>query len=221
MSFVFVVLYLEIARQRRVRLFDLRPIDSNEMARAREQRLREIKMGEIIREIIIYIVFTIILLFLSYQSRDTNSYGLYRDTKNLFITKDFHDINSINTWWNYCDNVLLKGLYAQTWYNNKTLTWREKLTTGSRVSMRVGAPRIRQLRIKENSCRVHRRVKHVISQCRDDYNWFDDDTKDYTPKWENVLNKTAMKLTDQSNNETKRCKTPWCYQVCFFFVSLL
>jgi hypothetical protein len=206
-------LYLEICRQRRVRLFNLRPIDSNEMAQARTQRLREIKMGDIIREIFIYIFFTIVLLFLSYQSRDTNSYGLYRDTKNLFITEDFHDVKSIETWWDYCDNALLKGLYAQKWYNNKNLTWREKLTIGSRASMRVGAPRIRQLRIKEDSCRVHRRVKHLITHCRDDYNWFDDDTKDYTERWESVLNKTAFKLTDEFNNGTKRCKTPWCYQV--------
>ena len=204
--------YLEIARQRRVRLFDLRPIDSNEMARAREQRLREIKMGDIIREIVMYVLFTVILLFLSYQSRDTNSHDLYRDTKNIFITKDFRRVNSIETWWNYCDDVLLKGLYAQTWYNNKSLTWREKLTTGSRTSMRVGAPRIRQLRIKESSCRVHRRVQHLIKHCRDDYNWFDDDTKDYTPQWAEVLNKTKNLSIDQSNNGSQRCKTPWCYQ---------
>lgn len=171
-------------------------------------------MGEIIREIVVYVCFTIVLLFLSYQARDTNSYGLYRDTKNLFVTSEFKDVSSIGTWWGYCDNVLLKGLYAQTWYNQKNLTWREKLTTGSRASMRVGAPRIRQLRVKENSCRVHRRVKHTISHCRDDYNWFDDDTKDYTPGWEKVLNKTAAKLFDESNlNATARCKTPWCYQV--------
>ncbi|CAF1487008.1 unnamed protein product [Rotaria magnacalcarata] len=202
----------EVARQRRVRLFDLRPIDSTEMARAREQRLREIKMGEIIREIVVYIFFTVVLLFLSYQARDTNSYGLYRDTKNLFITDDFHGVDSLSTWWDYCDNVLLKGLYAQTWYNNKSLSWREKLTTGSRVSMRVGAPRIRQLRVKENSCRVHRRVKHVITHCRDDYNWIDDDTKDYTPRWEQVLNKTAAKMSDETNDGKQRCRTPWCYQ---------
>ncbi|CAF4530204.1 unnamed protein product, partial [Rotaria sp. Silwood2] len=200
--------FKKIALQRRVRICNLRAIDSNEMARAREQRLREVKMGEIIREIIMFIFFTIVLLFLSYQSRDTNSYGLYRDTKNLFITSDFHDVSSIGTWWDYCDNVLLKGLYAQAWYNNKNLTWREKLTTASRSSMRVGAPRIRQLRVKDNSCRIHRRFKHMISHCRDDYNWFDDDTKDYTPRWEKVLNKATMK----TNNQTQRCKTPWCYQ---------
>ena len=208
-------MFVEIARQRRVRLFNLRPIDSNEMALARQQRLREIKMGEVIREIVIYIFFTIVLLFLSYQSRDTNSYGLYRDTKNLFITGEFHDVASLGKWWDYNDKVLLKGLYAQKWYNEKNLTWREKLTTGSRVSMRVGAPRIRQLRVKENSCRIHRRVKHVISHCRDDYNWFDDDTKDYTARWESVLNKTTEKFIDEANNGSTRCKTPWCYQVSF------
>ncbi|CAF1019415.1 unnamed protein product [Rotaria sordida] len=205
----------KIALQRRVRLYNLRTINSNEMAHAREQRLREIKMGKIIREIIFFIFFTIVLLFLSYQSRDTNSYGLYRDIKSLFITEDFHDVNSIQTWWNYCDNTLLKGLYAQAWYNNKNLTWREKLTIASRTSIRVGAPRIRQLRIKDNSCRIHRRFKHMISHCRNDYNWFDDDTKDYTLRWEKILNKTTMKINDEINNQTKRCKTPWCYQNSF------
>lgn len=200
-------------------LADLRTVDSKEMALARQQRLREIKMAEIIREIIMYVFFTTVLLFLSYQSRDTNSYGLYRDTKNLFINDDFHGVNSISSWWDYCDNILLKGLYAQPWYNNKNLTWREKLTTASRVSMRVGAPRIRQLRVKENSCRIHRRFKHMISHCRPDYNWFDDDTKDYTKRWEKVLNKDTANLNNETANSEKRCKTPWCYQVSLKFLS--
>ncbi|CAF4734744.1 unnamed protein product, partial [Rotaria socialis] len=204
--------FKKIAIQRRVHLFDLRPIDSKEMGRAREQRLREIKMGQIIREIIIYVFFTVVLLFLSYQSRDTNSHGLYRDTKHLFITENFNDVTSIDAWWDYCNNILLKGLYAQPWYNNKNLTWREKLTTATRVSMRVGAPRIRQLRVKDNSCRIHRRFKHIISHCRNDYNWFDDDTKHYTSRWETVLDKNTPNLNNETNNQEKRCKTPWCYQ---------
>jgi hypothetical protein len=106
----------------------------------------------------------------------------------IVITDEFHHVDSIPTWWDYCDQVILKSLYAQKWYNGKSLIWREKLTTGSRVSMRVGAPRIRQLRIKENSCRVHRRVRHIISHCRDDYNWFDDDTKSYTTGWQKMIN---------------------------------
>ncbi|CAF0819785.1 unnamed protein product, partial [Didymodactylos carnosus] len=198
----------EIARQRRVRLFELKPINHMEMKQARELRLKEIKMSEIIREVLIYCLFTTILLFLSYQARDIHSNGLFRDTKNLFITKDYNNIKSVTDWWNYCDNTFLKGLYAQTWYNGKTLSWREKLTTGSRTSMRVGAARIRQLRVKENSCRVHRRVRNVIFHCRDDYSWWDDDTKNYKTGWNGLLNGTFV----NNDNSTKRCKTPWCYQ---------
>ena len=205
----------EIARQRRINLLSLRPVDPNEMAIARKNRLDELKMGENIREIIVYILFTVVLVFLSYQSRDTNSYSLYRDTKNLFITKDFHRVQSISSWWNYCDKVLLENLYAQNWYNRKNLTWREKLTTGSRSSMRVGAPRIRQLRVKDNSCRINRRLTHVISHCRDDYNWFDDETKDYSSGWESVLNKQLTEDNGTNINENKRCRTPWCYQVSY------
>ncbi|CAF4857913.1 unnamed protein product, partial [Rotaria socialis] len=53
---------------------------------------------------------------------------------------------------------------------------------------------------------------HVITHCRDDYNWIDDDTKDYTPRWEQVLNKTAAKMSDETNDGKQRCRTPWCYQ---------
>lgn len=63
------------------------------------------------------------------------------------------------------------------------MTWREKLTVFNRNSLRVGAPRIRQLRVKENTCKVFPKFKELISHCRDNYNWVDDDTKDYEPGW--------------------------------------
>ena len=197
----YLLVFSELARRRRIRSYKLKPFDSNRLSEARRQRLNEIQMGETLSEFIIYIIFLIIVIFLSYQARDTNSHGLYTNTKNLFITEKFQEINSIAAWWKYCHEDLLPGLYAQQWYNGKNLTWREKLTTGSRESIRVGPARFRQLRIKDQSCRVHRRVRHLIQHCRDDYNWIEDDTKDYQIGWTNV-----------TDNPT-RCKTPWCYQV--------
>ena len=188
-------------------MFELKPIDSNEISRARQQRLYEIKMGEIFREFVVYIIFIVVLIFLSYQARDTNSNGLYVSTKKLFITNNFRRINSIEKWWSYCQEDLLKGLYAHEWYNEKNLTWREKLMAGNRESMRVGPARLRQLRIKDQTCRVHRRARHVIEHCRGDYNWFDDDTKDYRTGWMNTVNRTDL------IGNTTLCKTPWCYQV--------
>lgn len=186
-------------------MFDLKPIDANQLHEAREKRLQELRMSEICRELVIYLVFIVIVIFLSYQSRDTNSNGLYLSTKNLFITENFNGIDSLENWWKYCNEDLMKGLYASQWYNGKNITWREKLTISNREAIRVGPARFRQLRIKDQSCRVHRRVKHVIKHCRDDYNWFDDDTKNYATRWTTFINNQTDKST--------RCQTPWCYQV--------
>lgn len=113
----------------------------------------------------------------------------------------------------------MPGIYAPVWYNNKSLTWREKLTTINRNSLRVGAPRIRQLRIKENTCRVSPKFRHMIGHCRENYNWVDDDTKDYDIGWTS-LNKTGPAKANaklppnlpSSRRNKYKCKNGWCYQ---------
>ena len=52
--------------------------------------------------------------------------------------------------WSYIEDQFLPAIYARPWYQGKALKWREKLTIGSRYGIRVGSPRIRQLRIKES-----------------------------------------------------------------------
>jgi len=49
------------------------------------------------------------------------------------------------------DTTFLPGLYAPVWYNNKSLVWREKLTSLNRQAIRVGAARLRQLRVKDSN----------------------------------------------------------------------
>jgi hypothetical protein len=138
------------------------------------------------------------------------------------------------------ETVFLPGIYAPKWYNNKTLSWREKLTTFTRDSIRVGAPRIRQLRVKENTCKVFPKFTELVPHCRDNYNWVDDDTKDYEPGWvtreeykppvessgnDNETTTTTTttvppKIDDSPYNDVPKfikskfkCRNPWCYQV--------
>jgi len=37
------------------------------------------------------------------------------------------------------------------------------------------------LRLFADTCMVNKRMATLIDDCRDDYNWVDDDTKDYSP----------------------------------------
>ena len=109
----------------------------------------------------------------------------------------------------------MPSLYAPVWYNDQKLSWREKLTTTNRYSIRVGAPRLRQLRVKESktfqlmnsllyfhpqnffhtdTCSVLPKFKNLIGHCRDNYNWVDDDTKDYDEYWLPVGTAQSVKL---------------------------
>ena len=46
-----------------------------------------------------------------------------------------------------------------------------------------------------DTCIVPEKMSPLVHNCRDDYNWMDDDTKDYSPGWK-TLNQTNM--TDPS-----------------------
>jgi hypothetical protein len=80
---------------------------------------------------------TILIFKLNQTEKTTTNYSF-----------DVFKVKTRPDFWSYMDDVFLPNLYAPSWYNNKTLTWREKLTLSDRVSLRVGAPRIRQLRVK-------------------------------------------------------------------------
>ncbi|CAF0709342.1 unnamed protein product [Brachionus calyciflorus] len=211
----------EIIESRRSKLTTLKPVEPEELERQRIERKNSVKLKEIMREAASYLSFFVVVLFLSYQARSKNSYYVHQNLANMVLNNRemaFEDIVTHDDLWNYIEKVFVPSMYAPVWYNDKKLNWREKLTSFDRYSIRVGAPRIRQLRIKENTCKVNSMMSSLIVHCRDDYNWIDDDTKDYDVGWK-LINGT---LTNSSSTtaeagikqrKTKwKCKNAWCYQ---------
>lgn len=69
----------------------------------------------------------------------------------------------------FAQGPLLDGLYWTTWYNNQSLD------TGDQSfiyyeNMLLGVPRMRQIKIVNNSCIVHDDFKDEIFGCFDVYN---------------------------------------------------
>lgn len=193
----------EKIESRKKSLSRLQPINQDELKEFREKRLKEIKLREILMEVISYLAFLVVLLFICYQSRDTNTYLMHDEMKKAFLINQilpFEDIKSRPDFWTYLEEVFLPELYASSWYNGNRLTWREKLMTKNRYSIRVGAPRIRQLRIKKSSCNLPAAFKSVLSYCRGDYDWLNDDTNDYDLGWSPIEKNTSC------------LKSSWCYQ---------
>lgn len=69
----------------------------------------------------------------------------------------------------YAQGPLLDGLYWTKWYNNQSMD------NGDRSfiyyeNMLLGVPRMRQIKILNNSCKVHNDFEDEITGCFDVYN---------------------------------------------------
>lgn len=69
----------------------------------------------------------------------------------------------------YAQGPLLDGLYWTKWYNNQSLDNGDQSFIYYE-NMLLGVPRMRQIKIKNNSCKVHKDFKDEIEGCFDVYN---------------------------------------------------
>ena len=81
------VIFTEIAERRKQANADFEPPDMELLEQQRENRLKEIKMEEILKEILVYGFFILILFFLSYQQRDMESFNMTENLKSMFLGK--------------------------------------------------------------------------------------------------------------------------------------
>lgn len=84
-----MLLYLlitEIAMKRKMANSDFKPPDLEALNEARENRMKELKMEAVVKEIVIYAIFVLILFFLSYQARDSESFLFAENLKGFFAS---------------------------------------------------------------------------------------------------------------------------------------
>lgn len=65
-----------------------RPPDNDFLKSAREQRLKEVRMSEILKEIVTYFLFVLLLLMVAYGNRDPNAYLLRKNLHDIFVDVD-------------------------------------------------------------------------------------------------------------------------------------
>ncbi|XP_030628303.1 polycystic kidney disease 2-like 1 protein [Chanos chanos] len=135
---------------------------------------RELFVRTTLRELVVYIVFLVDVCLLTYGMTSSCAYYYTKVMTDLFVNTpsesgvSFQSITNIDDFWTYAQGPLLDGLYWTKWYNNQSLE------NGNQSfiyyeNMLLGVPRIRQLKIRNDSCRVHRDFQEQISECFDVY----------------------------------------------------
>ena len=167
--------------------------DKETLEQIRKQRLKEIEMGVIVREIISYTFFLWILFVLSFDNRDPNAFYLQKNLENAFIKMgdntgftrwlDFSRVSNTSAFWYWSRNVILQELRAQTWYNGKTQAYGLKGFLDDRVNRIMGLATMRQVRSRPNTCTIHAGMRSEINSCQGYTSLVSEDNVNYCANW--------------------------------------
>lgn len=205
----------------------IEPPDLSVLENMRGVRLKEMKMAAISREMMLYFMFTLVVFMIGYNLRDQNAYNQTLDIKELFKlsvrnpdSKSFkpHEVfgklQSYQEFWDWTDVVLLKELYPEEWYKDELTQKLQKsrfngfpgrIYLNDLNSKIVNGVRLRQMRVREDSCKKAPDVKQFITiDCADAFSTYNEEKRGFDYNWSKPLGSYKTKLNQMNK--------PWRYQ---------
>ena len=191
------------------------------LSRMKAQRLKEIKIILILKDIFSYLCFLWILTVIGYANRDPSAY-LMKETLVKTVIEDsinkinFMNIRTADDMWNWVDNTLITNLLIGQWYNGyKPLGLRGFMN--DRVNRMMGYGILRQIRIKPNTCEPEIYLRHVIDRCRAYSSVIHEDQMSYLPGWQqpsewSYVNESIPRSKSGLLNPSKSLKDEWNYR---------
>ncbi|KAL9957163.1 hypothetical protein ACROYT_G038767 [Oculina patagonica] len=201
-------------------LINDKPPDEAKLEIARQLRMKEKQMKSIIREIAWYVIFLLVLLTISYGNRDLITSQVTRYMQNTFEKAaysgnlTFDKVHRINDYWKWLDETFIPSLNPHTYYNDKT-PYDSGFLADTPNAYLLGVARLRQLRIKKNTCEYKRVFHHIISECNDFYSMEEEDQGSYLPGWkgEPLVPSSNLSVTPAPTpSKAPQPKGPWVYQ---------
>ncbi|OCT84402.1 hypothetical protein XELAEV_18022555mg [Xenopus laevis] len=165
------------------------PPPPTDITKMKNNHIKEQKVFALIREILAYLGFLWMLLLVAYGQRDPNSYYLNKHIENSF-TGGLEDLCSYQEFFTWANTTLINNLYG---------SHQGFVTDGN--SKLVGGARMRQIRIKKDSCPVAPVLQSTIDNCRAPYSLDAEDMGHYDGSW------NFSTFTNASD-----VNSPWYYQ---------
>ncbi|XP_056382167.1 polycystic kidney disease protein 1-like 2 [Hyla sarda] len=147
------------------------PPPPTDVSRMKNIYIKEQKVFALIREILAYFGFLWMLLLVAYGQRDPNSYYLNMHIENSF-TNGLDKVCSYQEFFTWANTTLISNLYG---------TYPGFVTDGN--SKLVGSARIRQVRVKKDTCPVAHVLQSTVKDCRAPYTLDAEDMEQYGEQW--------------------------------------
>ena len=137
-----------------------------------------------LKELILYVIFLAVITIVTFGMTNTINFYYSNIMMSLFLDQQtdpavtgaaplsFKDIGSYGDFWDVFNGPIMDGLYWETWYNGDNVTTYGLIYYENKL---LGVPRLKQHRVKKNSCKVHKMFKNTIKECYDSYSFFNED----------------------------------------------
>lgn len=172
------------------------------LEQAREYRVKEEKMYSFGRELLMYLLFLLLLTTVCYGNRSYHGYLMTKNIKDIF--SNYSLAKDPRFFWSWLNGQFVDGIYAGEWYNKDRVKEQEYI--GNKMSILLGVPRLRQLRVQKDSCMIPEESKEVVRHCNDFYSLSEEDRTHLSlPGWRPFTGSVSWA------NLSDLCPAPWRY----------
>lgn len=149
---------------------------------------RERYLRNVLREMLTYIAFLITICILTYGMVSANMYYYTKVMSQLFLDtplsadnpSTFRSLATMEDFWKFTEGPFLSGMYWEVWYNNKSLPENQSFIYYE--NLLLGVPRLRQVKVRNESCSVHEDLRDEVQDCYNMYTPSNEDTAPFGPK---------------------------------------
>ncbi|XP_057193053.1 polycystic kidney disease protein 1-like 2 isoform X3 [Triplophysa rosa] len=178
---------LRIARRDCMRSY-YKPPPPSDIEKIKRNLAKQRKARGLIVEILVFVGFLWMLLVVAYGQRDSNAYYLTQHIRQSF-EQDVSESMNYNDVFYWANHTILRNLFGE---------YPGFITDGN--SKRVGSARLRQVRVKRDSCKIAKPMRDSVPDCNAPYSWDDEDMGSYDPDWR------------EPNSVNGSVDTVWSYQ---------
>ncbi|UJR08983.1 hypothetical protein I4U23_013233 [Adineta vaga] len=166
---------------------DVNRLNEDELINARDIRLKEIRMWEIIRETLNYICYLTLIYLITYSNINSNAFFQVNHLEKFFLNSrqsdiDYRKISTIDNYWNWLERSFVSNIRAQEWYNGNAARNLSGFIN-DKSNRLIGRVLMRQLRVKKNLC-----FSKISSKCNEDYNLLNEEKQSFQIGWINEIN---------------------------------
>jgi len=142
---------------------------------------RELYVKTTLRELAIYVGFITILCILTFGMTSSTMFYFTKVMKDLFVDSASPKFDSLTTqraFWDYAEEALVNGLYWENHYNDAEIPMDKRGYIYFENKL-LGLPRLRQVRVRNDSCQVHKDFSQNIKECYAPYSPAVEDKSDF------------------------------------------